>query len=764
MVAYGSMSRAELIETVRSLETRLANISTSGRSPPGDSVMFPIFGEREQREFEASPWPIRIFDRETLKYLAANDACLKLYGYTREEFLNLTPLDTRHPEGRSDFYDTLPEPTGYLRHWGPRQHVTKSGDIIVVEIVTQDILYEGREARLSLTLDVTERMRMQERLRQREREFSALVEHAPDIIARFDRELRYIYVNPAVSAAMDIPRQAFIGKASREVGVPQSLEALWEREIGRVFETGQEHRVEFECPCHGEIRSFETRMVPEFGPDGATETVIAIARDVTERRRAEGELKRQKKLLDAVIDNLPVGITVKDAYTLRYLLRNRMADEVTGLSDAETIGKRADEVYPPELAELIRASDREALASGGAVTISPLVVRQCPGRVVRNLKVPVPDEAGRYTHLVSILEDLTDIEQAQAALRRSEQRLNQLISMSPAAIFSFSLDPPFGTTFVSENVTAQVGWQPSDFTGSPTFWLEHVHPDDRARAEDAVSRIAADGKYQCEYRFRHKDGNWRWMRDEGQSVRDGNGRPHEAIGIWMDITANRQEAEERLASALRQRDALVREVHHRIKNHLQGIAGLIRQKANGNPAVAALVETAVAQLHSIAMIYGIQSEAAAFGVSLPRVLAAICASVESLSGGRIERAFATDGARALRLAETEAVPVAVALNELVLNALKHHVMDDGEASVEVALVEQAECAEIRIVNRGKLPAGFDYVRDRGTGTGLDLVRTLLASKGSTLSFHQRGDKVETLLKLSVPVVAAAPAVPLERVA
>lgn len=72
----------------------------------GDCADYPVFGEREQREFEQSPWPIRIFDRETLKYLAVNDAAaVSLYGHTREEFLALGPLDTRHPDERARLRD-----------------------------------------------------------------------------------------------------------------------------------------------------------------------------------------------------------------------------------------------------------------------------------------------------------------------------------------------------------------------------------------------------------------------------------------------------------------------------------------------------------------------------------------------------------------------------------------------------------------------------------------------------------------------------------
>ncbi|MBI3067971.1 MAG: sensor histidine kinase, partial [Betaproteobacteria bacterium] len=229
-----------------------------------------------------------------------------------------------------------------------------------------------------------------------------------------------------------------------------------------------------------------------------------------------------------------------------------------------------------------------------------------------------------------------------------------------------------------------------------------------------------------------------------------------------DITEQRRAEEEKLAQVLRQRDALVREVHHRIKNHLQGVAALLKQKVGKDRTTAAPLEAAAAQLQSVAAVYGLHSEAITAGVGLRGVLHAVCSSVESMTGERIARRFAAGDAGSLRLAEAEAVPVAVALNELVMNALKHCATRPCEECVEVALLEKAGAAEIRIANRGKLPAGFDYARGNGIGTGLDLVRTLLAAKGSKLLFRQGGNTVEAVLTLNRPLVVTA--APLERVA
>ncbi|MBI4206674.1 MAG: PAS domain S-box protein [Betaproteobacteria bacterium] len=745
---YERFTRKELLNLVRELQAAQPG---GGRANGGEGSEFPVFGEREQQDFEKSAHPIRIFDRETLRYLAVNDAALKLYGYTREEFLRLTPLDTRHPEEFDEFYATLPKPTGYMRFRGPRRHIRKDGGVIVVEIVTQDILYRGRKARLSLTMDVTDRIHAHEIMRQRQQEFETLAENLPDLVARFDAEHRYVYINAAVERLTGRSRQEVLGKTQSELGMPHDLIATFDASMASVLSEGRSHKIEFRYPAKDGERLFDAYHVPEMDACGDVKTVLCVARDITERRRAEEELRRQKKLLDAIIEHLPVGVVVKDARTLRYLLRNRMAGELTGLNSAETIGKRADEVYPPDLAEIIRESDQEALSIGAAVAVSSKVFRQLTGRIVHNLKVPVPDETGHYAHLVSIIVDLTDIERAQAALRRSEERLKQLLSMSPAAIFSLSLEPPFATTFISENVTAQVGWQPSDFTGSPSFWSDHVHPEDRAAAFEATARIATDGRYICEYRFRHKNGGWRWMHDEGQAVRDPGGTVREGIGIWMDITPQREEAEERLQRALRQRDALVKEVHHRIKNHLQGIAGLLRQEARAHPGVAPLIETMVAQMKSVALVYGLQNGVDT-AVPLGPVLAAICASLEHLMPCRVVRKWDVEQEGSLRLDANEAVPIAVALNELVYNALKHGDRSIGAGTIEVDYAERGPRAEIRVANLGALPPGFDYATGVGCGTGLDLVKTLLGPKGSTLAIWSRKGTVQTTLTLDKPLV------------
>jgi two-component sensor histidine kinase len=237
--------------------------------------------------------------------------------------------------------------------------------------------------------------------------------------------------------------------------------------------------------------------------------------------------------------------------------------------------------------------------------------------------------------------------------------------------------------------------------------------------------------------------------------RDAWNRPLRMIGGSQDITVHKRAEQERLAQIVRQRDALVREVHHRIKNHLQGLAGLLRQTAQEHPAVAALLETAVAQMKSVALVYGLQNGIDS-AVPLVRILAAICESLEGLTPCRIVRKWDARRPGSLQLAPDEAVPVAVALNELVFNAIKHCERDAGMSMIEMDYSECGEKAEMHITNRGALPVGFDYATGAGCATGLELVKTLLGPKGNTLAIWTRGATVETALTLGAPLVTAQP--------
>jgi PAS domain S-box-containing protein len=143
------------------------------------------------------------------------------------------------------------------------------------------------------------------------------------------------------------------------------------------------------------------------------------------------DLHNSSAFLNLIIENIPAMVAVKDAEDLRFILGNRAGDEMTGYPRSETLGKTDFDLFPKEQAEAFIALDREVLAGGELRVIpeEPISTRYRGVRILRTLKMPVLDEAGRPKYLLAMSEDITERKAAEAALHASEMQLRQAIKM-----------------------------------------------------------------------------------------------------------------------------------------------------------------------------------------------------------------------------------------------------------------------------------------------------------------------------------------------
>ncbi|MDR4471024.1 MAG: PAS domain S-box protein, partial [Nitrospira sp.] len=131
------------------------------------------------------------------------------------------------------------------------------------------------------------------------------------------------------------------------------------------------------------------------------------------------------------------------------------------------------------------------------------------------------------------------VEERTTALRTVQARQQLLLMSTPVVLYTCKANGDYATTFVSENVVEQLGYSPQDFTNHSDFWIRHIHPDDRAYVLAGLSRIFEHGRHIHEYRFLHKDGTYRWLRDEVRLLRDEAGEPLELIGFHVDVSAQK---------------------------------------------------------------------------------------------------------------------------------------------------------------------------------------------------------------------------------
>jgi PAS domain S-box-containing protein len=299
---------------------------------------------------------------------------------------------------------------------------------------------DGVQGLVLSLVDVTDKVRAAEILRQGKREFESLAEHLPDIVARFDRKLRHLYVNPAVEKVTGLSQEAYLGKTNRELGMPEDLCAFWDEETRKVFETGRVRSIEFEFDTGQGHRHLESRMAPEFGPDGEVDSVLSIVRDITDRIHAQEQLELERARLRTIIHNAPEGIVVVDRQA-RVLMTNPAAERLyarpvphgedyeshTSLYICQPDGTPCD---PRQLPLTRSALDGETIVNAELAII-------WPDGQQRDLLVntaPIRDPEGKRAGAVGTFQDITERKRTRRAVERYAERLEALHRIDEAIL------------------------------------------------------------------------------------------------------------------------------------------------------------------------------------------------------------------------------------------------------------------------------------------------------------------------------------------
>lgn len=224
-----------------------------------------------------------------------------------------------------------------------------------------------------------------------------------------------------------------------------------------------------------------------------------------------------------------------------------------------------------------------------------------------------------------------------------------------------------------------------------------------------------------------------------------------AQGIFRDITARERRMRERLEQEQAQRDTLVREVHHRIKNNLQGVVGLLREHASAHPELEQAIATAIGQVQSISVVHGLHGQGEDMQVRLCDMVQAIARNASTLTRTAIQPLLELEMPRPMHVHPDEAVPVALVINELIQNAVKHGTRPGNPVTVRLQQ-DGGGSADVVVAGPGRLAANFDFASGQGLGTGLRLVRSLLPHRGARLEFEQVEGQVRVRLRLEAPVI------------
>ena len=553
-------------------------------------------------------------------------------------------------------------------------------------------------------------------------------------------DCRFLAVNPAFEALMGLNASHLVGRAVSEV-LP-ATGRHWLETCGQVAQTGQ--TVVFESHSADLAKDFR---VTAFRP--APGQVACILADITERRRDQEDLLREQRLMTTLLSSLP-GIFYLYSYPALRLVRwNTNHETLLGFGPGEIGGRHILEWHKPE-AKLAVLGAVEAVMERGVETLeSPLLAKD--GRAVPFLMTGRRVELFGEAYLMGVGIDITERKQAEEALRRIESRQAKMAANIGDVIVIIDQDGI--NRYKSPNIEKQFGWRPEDVVGLGA--LDNVHPDDLELARQFVgglmSQPGASGTTSCRYRC--KDGAYKWIEFTGLNLlHDPDIRG--LLGNYHDIT-ERKQAEEALRQSLGEKEMLLKEIHHRVKNNLQIISsllGLQTRKITSPVAHAALLDMRN-RVRSMGLIHEhlYRSETLA-AVDLSAYLKRLCEQLFhalAASPGSIELRL---DLAPVRLPIDQAIPCGLLVNELVSNALKHAFPDGraGQVRVELQPLAGVPGVCLRVADNGAgLPPDFNL--SRVTSLGLQLVSSLTRQLGGRLAIHRtEGTLFEVVLGADDP--------------
>ena len=279
-------TKAELIRELEELRARLASHQSSNGSPSGNG------GQNYRRLFEANPQPMWIYDVDTLRFLAVNDAAIAQYGFSREEFLSLNAYDIRPDEDRARF-NALARSEGHdLRSSIDWRHRRKDGTIFYVDVVSSALNFNGSNARLVIATDVTARKRAQQAVQESESRLAGIIDTAMDAIITVDETQTILLFNSAAERIFRCLSSEAVGKY---IGmfIPQEFRQNHRDHLRRFSETHSTSRSMGKLgTLHGlraDGQEFPIEASISQTSVNGRKLFTVILRDVTDRIRIEEE-------------------------------------------------------------------------------------------------------------------------------------------------------------------------------------------------------------------------------------------------------------------------------------------------------------------------------------------------------------------------------------------------------------------------------------------------------------------------------------------
>lgn len=695
--------------------------------------------------FDLNPLPVWVQDKQSFRILDVNQAAVDHYGYTKEEFLGMAIFNiVVSTNDRNRLAKGLTDQTGVQTNTVISEHKKKNGDVIDVQSRVSNIEFKGKPAQLVISDDITEKLKFAEELKQSEQRFRALVQEGSDLISIVDRNANFKYVAPTSESVLGIPAEEFIGR--------NALEYIHEDDQDRILkllaDLPQEKSFNISTyrfrDSNNNWRWLET-TVTNMTEHPVVGGFVANSRDITDRIESENELKKLSLVASRTTDI--VIITDPDE---KITWVNTAFEELTGYSMDEALGRIPGDFLQGEGTdqETVRRI-KEAIEDRESVEEVILNFAKDGKKYWLEMNIdPIFNEEGECTHFIAIERDVTD-------RKREEERLKLLESVITSTSESVVILEAEATTlpgrkiiYVNEAFTEMTGYSSEESVGKTLLFLYGPKTDKKERMELRKSMNNWE-PVNAEIISYKKNGKEMWVNLSNFPVADKNGKYTHWISIGRDVTVRRNQEDE-IRKSLNEKEILLAEIHHRVKNNLAVISAMLQLQAAqyDNAELTKRLFDSIGRIKAIANIHEHLYKSQSFSdLNFSDNIKELVSMIKEtyMQQGSVEIHYRCDD---VFLNVNQAIPCSLILNEVVTNSLKHAFNDKTGGKIFVDIKLQDDTVTLAIDDDGSgIPDDVpDNLEDQSLG--MKIIAVLSQQLKADYSYKKKESGTGTRFQIS----------------
>ncbi len=682
--------------------------------------------------------------------LSANQAFAQMLGYSSPEELidSITDIATQiyaDPADRGKFIHLLEIQDEVIDH--ECRFRRRDGTVLWVSRNARAVRDQnGNITRYQgLVSEITERKLIEEELRQNETKFRALFENAGDAVFLADADTGFIVdANEQAQELTGYPVEVLQGMHHSQLHPPEMNE-LARSEFARsvklstrsylqesILRNSAGDHIPVEISSGGRFRFGDRRLH------------VGVFRDITERKHAEHALRESEENFRSLFMNAPMPYQSLDKHG-NFLEVNKSLLDTLGYSREELIGNNFVEILHPDFADHFRINFLKFICKGVALGVEFKLVKKDGSIILISLNGKVQrDEQGCFQRTHCIFQDITARRQAEETLVWEKTLLKAIIDNIPVMITHY--DPHMKMLYLNREFEAKTGWKTEEVQDIDLMEMVYPDPDYRRAVSEYMERAVVEWR---EFEVRAKSGEI--VASQWSNIRLSNGAQ---VGIGLDVTEQKR-TELALRNSLAEKELLLREVHHRVKNNLAIISALLdmQRQTIEDPAVATVLMELDSRIKSIVLVHEhlYQSGNLARIDFQDYLITLINDLRSSLGAGNDIQCVAN--AHGIEVGVDVALPCGMIINELVINAIKHAFpggrTHDGKTPPRITASVRMDNGLYRVVvadNGVGFPRGVDLKTSHSFG--LRLVRMIVThqlqgwfeldrSEGTSIAFFFR---------------------------